>query len=63
MGEGDTSERLNYKIAEYTKAVLSGKPEFPHQLYHEYLNVIVGTTMMQRLCQIWASPLLLIRSH
>lgn len=28
MGEGDTSERLNYKIAEYTKAVLSGKPNF-----------------------------------
>lgn len=28
MGEGDTSERLNYKIAEYTKAVLLGKPQF-----------------------------------
>lgn len=28
MGEGDTSERLNYKIAEYTQAVLSGKPNF-----------------------------------
>lgn len=28
MGEGDTSERLNYKIAEYTQAVLSGKPHF-----------------------------------
>lgn len=28
MGEGDTSERLNYKIAEYTKAVLLGKPNF-----------------------------------
>ena len=28
MGEGDTSERLNYKIAEYSKAVLSGKPNF-----------------------------------
>lgn len=28
LGEGDTSERLNYKIAEYTKAVLKGKPHF-----------------------------------
>jgi uncharacterized Fe-S center protein len=28
MGEGETSERLNYKIAEYTKAVLMGKPHF-----------------------------------
>lgn len=28
MGEGDTSERLNYKIDEYTKAVLSDKPHF-----------------------------------
>ncbi len=28
MGEGDTSERLNYKIAEYTKAVLVDKPHF-----------------------------------
>ncbi len=28
MGEGETSERLNYKIAEYSKAVLSGKPHF-----------------------------------
>ncbi|MDR1980783.1 MAG: DUF362 domain-containing protein [Tannerellaceae bacterium] len=28
MGEGDTSERLNCKIAEYTKAVLSDKPHF-----------------------------------
>lgn len=28
MGEDDTSERLNYKIAEYTKAVVSGKPNF-----------------------------------
>ena len=28
MGEGDTSERLNYKIAEYSKAVLLGKPNF-----------------------------------
>lgn len=28
MGDGDTSERLNYKIAEYTKAVLLGKPNF-----------------------------------
>lgn len=28
MGEGDTSERLNYKIAEYTKAVLLDKPHF-----------------------------------
>lgn len=28
MGDGDTSERLNYKIAEYTKAVLLGKPHF-----------------------------------
>ena len=27
-GEGDTSERLNYKIDEYTKAVLSDKPHF-----------------------------------
>ncbi|MDR1203274.1 MAG: DUF362 domain-containing protein [Tannerellaceae bacterium] len=28
LGEGDTSERLNYKIAEYTKAVLWEKPHF-----------------------------------
>jgi uncharacterized Fe-S center protein len=28
MGEGDTSERLNCKIAEYAKAVLSDKPNF-----------------------------------
>jgi uncharacterized Fe-S center protein len=28
MGEGDTSERLNYKIAEYTKAMLMGKQHF-----------------------------------
>jgi uncharacterized Fe-S center protein len=28
MGEGDTSERLNCKIAEYAKAVLLGKPHF-----------------------------------
>ncbi|MDL2222358.1 DUF362 domain-containing protein, partial [Parabacteroides sp. OttesenSCG-928-N08] len=28
MGEDDTSERLNYKIAEYTKAVLLDKPQF-----------------------------------
>lgn len=28
LGEGDTSERLNCKIAEYTKAVLKGKPNF-----------------------------------
>lgn len=28
MGEGDTSERLNYKIDEYTKAVLADKPHF-----------------------------------
>lgn len=28
MGEGDSSERMNYKIAEYTKAVLLGKPHF-----------------------------------
>jgi uncharacterized Fe-S center protein len=28
MGEGDTSERLNYKIAEYAKAVLLDKPHF-----------------------------------
>lgn len=28
MGESDTSERLNYKIAEYAKAVLTGKPHF-----------------------------------
>ncbi|MDR1879620.1 MAG: DUF362 domain-containing protein, partial [Tannerellaceae bacterium] len=28
MGEGDSSERLNCKIAEYTKAVLSDKPHF-----------------------------------
>lgn len=28
MGEGDTSERLNYKIAEYSKAVLLDKPNF-----------------------------------
>lgn len=28
MGAGDTSERLNYKIAEYSKAVLLGKPHF-----------------------------------
>ncbi|MDR2774109.1 MAG: DUF362 domain-containing protein [Tannerella sp.] len=28
MGEGDTSERLNCKIAEYAKAVVLGKPHF-----------------------------------
>ncbi len=28
MGDGDTSERLNYKIAEYSKAVLKDKPHF-----------------------------------
>lgn len=28
LGEDDTSERLNYKIAEYTKAVLKDKPHF-----------------------------------
>ena len=28
MGEGDTSERLNCKIAEYAKAVLADKPNF-----------------------------------
>jgi uncharacterized Fe-S center protein len=28
MGEGDTSERLNCKIAEYAKAVVDGKPNF-----------------------------------
>lgn len=28
MGEADTAERLNYKIAEYTLAVLKGKPHF-----------------------------------
>lgn len=28
MGDGDTSERLNYKIAEYSKAVLLDKPNF-----------------------------------
>lgn len=28
LGEGDTSERMNYKIAEYSKAVLLGKPNF-----------------------------------
>jgi len=28
LGENDTSERLNYKIAEYTKAVLLDKPHF-----------------------------------
>ena len=28
MGAGDTSERLNYKIAEYTQAVLLNKPHF-----------------------------------
>ncbi len=28
MGDSDTSERLNYKIAEYTKAVLLDKPHF-----------------------------------
>lgn len=28
MGEDDTSERLNYKIAEYSKAVLQDKPHF-----------------------------------
>ena len=28
MGESDTSERLNYKIAEYTQAVLKDKPHF-----------------------------------
>ncbi|MDR2476133.1 MAG: DUF362 domain-containing protein, partial [Bacteroidales bacterium] len=28
MGDEETSERLNYKIAEYTKAVLLGKPNF-----------------------------------
>jgi len=28
MGSSDTSERLNYKIAEYTKAVLLNKPHF-----------------------------------
>ena len=28
LGEWDTSENLNYKIAEYTEAVLKGKPNF-----------------------------------
>lgn len=28
MGDSDTSERLNYKIAEYTQAVLKDKPNF-----------------------------------
>jgi len=28
LGEDDTSERLNYKIAEYTKAVIGDKPHF-----------------------------------
>ncbi len=28
VGEDETSERINYKIAEYTKAVLQGKPHF-----------------------------------
>ena len=28
MGDGDTSERLNYKIAEYSKAVLLDRPNF-----------------------------------
>ncbi|MCH5327930.1 MAG: DUF362 domain-containing protein [Coprobacter sp.] len=28
LGEGDTSERLNYKIAEYSLAVLKDKPNF-----------------------------------
>ena len=28
MGDGDTSDRLNYKIAEYSKAVLLDKPNF-----------------------------------
>ncbi len=28
LGEDDTSERLNYKIAEYTQAVLKDKPNF-----------------------------------
>lgn len=28
LGEGDTSERLNYKIAEYSLAVLQDKPQF-----------------------------------
>ena len=28
MGECDTSERLNYKIAEYTQAILKDKPHF-----------------------------------
>ncbi|KAA6303920.1 hypothetical protein EZS27_044439, partial [termite gut metagenome] len=28
MGAGDTSERLNYKIAEYTWSILKDKPHF-----------------------------------
>ena len=28
MGAGDTSERMNYKIAEYSLAVVKGKPHF-----------------------------------
>ncbi len=28
LADWDTSERLNYKIAEYTKAVIAGKPNF-----------------------------------
>jgi uncharacterized Fe-S center protein len=43
MGEGDTSERLNCKIAEYAKAVLSGKPGF-------HLNFIMNVSPN---CDCW----------
>jgi uncharacterized Fe-S center protein len=43
MGEGDTSERLNCKIAEYAQAVVAGKPNF-------HLNFIMNVSPE---CDCW----------
>jgi uncharacterized Fe-S center protein len=43
MGDGETSERLNCKIAEYAKAVLLGKPHF-------HLNFIMNVSPE---CDCW----------
>lgn len=52
MGESDTSERLNYKIAEYTQAVLKDKPHF-HISFIMNVSPECVTLLLFRIWEFW----------
>lgn len=58
LASWDTSENLNCKIAEYTKAVLLDKPNFHVSfIMNDHPNATAGTTTTPLSCPTWVSLL------